>query len=295
MREFEMLQHVFAANDRLESRVVVPPGDDLAQIELDGRQLLVGVDQLVAGRHYDPATTPLSLVGRKAVTRSLSDVAAMAGRPVAALVAATLPPDFGEDAGRDLFEAMRSTAEAYRSPLVGGDLSVHGDPSHPLVCTVTVLAEPTTKQPVRRSGAAVGDVVYVTGTLGGSGAGRHLSFEPRIEEAIELGRTLSERLHAMIDISDGLGRDAGHIAEMSSVAIEIDADRLPVASGLGWKQAVSEGEDYELCFTASGDVGAEVCGCPVTAVGRVVRGSGVVVCVDGDRVPASGLGWEHGA
>ena len=177
MREFELLQHVFAASRDLGGQVLIPPGDDMALLQLAGGRLLAGVDQLVAGRHFDLDATPLDLVGRKAVSRALSDIAAMAARPLATLAAVTLPPDFGDERAKRLFDAMRITAERYRCPLVGGDLAVHGDPTHPLVCSVTVLAEPAATQPITRAGATVGDIVYVTGALGGSfgadGRGRH--------------------------------------------------------------------------------------------------------------------------
>ena len=128
MEEFRLLKHVCAATATSDSRVELAPGDDLAQIRLRGQSLLVGVDQLVAGRHYDPERTPVELVGRKAVTRALSDVAAMAGRPVGTLVAVALPPDYGEPRALALFEAMRVTAAEHESPLIGGDICIHGDP-----------------------------------------------------------------------------------------------------------------------------------------------------------------------
>ena len=139
----------------------------------------------------------------------------MAGRPVALMAAATLPADFGHDRATALFDAMRDTASRYGCPLVGGDIAISEDT--PLVCSITVLAEPGPAGPITRSGARVGDTLYVTGTLGGSfETGRHLTFEPRIKEALTLAAAAGQVetggwLHAMIDLSDGLGRDAGHI------------------------------------------------------------------------------------
>lgn len=303
MREFDLLQHVYAANASLDdARVQVPPGDDMAVVRLDSQQLLAAVDQLVDGRHVNIATTPLELVGRKAMTRSMSDIAAMAAKPVATLVAATLPPEFGTHRANALFDAMRKTAADYGCPLIGGDLGFHSDASHPFMCAVTVLAEPGPVPPVTRSGAQVGDGVYITGALGGSlqsdGSGSHLTFEPRVNEALELAETLGDRLHAMIDISDGLGRDAGHIAQMSRVRIEIDANRIPCNPGLNWQRAVGDGEDYELCFTASGDVPSTVNGVPVTLIGHVAPltpgDDRHVVINDGTRlIDATEFGWQH--
>jgi thiamine-monophosphate kinase len=154
---------------------------------------------------------------------------------------------------------------------------------------------------VRRSGAIVGDAVYVTGTLGGSlaadGGGRHLSFVPRIDAALQLAKMLGTRLHAMIDLSDGLGRDAGHLAEQSGVQIEIETGDVPCTDGCAWQQAFADGEDYELCFTASGEVPETIGDLPVSRVGRVVGRSAdspaVVARVGAERVDVSHLGWEH--
>ncbi|MHC4127396.1 MAG: thiamine-phosphate kinase [Planctomycetota bacterium] len=302
MRESELLQHVFATAGAPTPDVPIPPGDDMAMVKFHDRPVLAAVDQVVGGRHVDLERTPLELVGRKAVTRSLSDVAAMAAKPVALMAAVTLPPDFGHDRATALFDAMRRTAQRYACPLVGGDIAVFRDASSPLVCSVAVLAEPGPGGPVTRSGARLGDVIAVTGSLGGSlgtdGLGRHLTFEPRIAEASALAETLGRRLHAMIDISDGLGRDASHLAEQSGVQIEIDAERIPCTEGVDWRRAMSDGEDYELCFAADGEVPPRVGELPVTVVGRVVTRPGpddpLVVVKAGPRtLDGTELGWEH--
>jgi len=302
MQEFSVLKHIFAANDRLDPRVLIGPGDDMALVETQGRRLLAAVDQLIDGRHVNLATTPIELVGRKAITRSLSDIAAMAGSPLAMLVAATLPPDFGEKRANALFDAMRETAAKYDCPLVGGDLAFHADASHPMVCSVTVLAEAGSNVPTR-AGAKPGDRLYVTGRLGGSlepnGLGRHLTFEPRITLALALANHLGDRLHAMIDISDGLGRDASHIAELSRVQIRLNAADLPCHNGCAWRRAISDGEDYELFFAATGNVPDRLLDVKITCVGEVVSQSPVdprlVIVRDGDHWHnAAEMGWQHG-
>lgn len=302
MREFDLLQHVYAGNADLPAHVAIAPGDDLAMVRLDDHRLLTGVDQLVEGRHVNLGKTELELIGRKAVARSLSDVAAMAGVPVGALVAATLPPDFGADRATQLFDAMRETGAHFGCPLVGGDIAVHASPGAPLVCSVTVLATPAGPGPVTRSGAKVGDAVYVTGTLGGSFDrpldGHHLTFRPRLDEAVELLRALGPALHAMIDISDGLGRDAGHIAAASGAQIVLESDLVPCSAGLSWERAMSDGEDYELCFTASGAVPSAIGTVPVTRVGEVVAarelGTAHVLVRSGrDLIDGDELGWQH--
>lgn len=297
MRELELLKHIYRTAGDPSPGVPIPPGDDMAMAEVNGRMLLAAVDQVVSGRHFDHGTSP-ELIGRKSITRSLSDVAAMAARPVAALAAATLPPDFGQNNAIRLFDAMKETATGYGCPLIGGDIAIGADPGSKLVCAVTMLAEPGPAGAVQRRGAQVGDSVYVTGMLGGSRSGRHLTFEPRLAEALELAGTLGEHLHAMIDISDGLGLDASRVAERSGVRIELDADRLPCADGCDWRAALGDGEDYELCFAASGAVPSRLGTTPVTAVGRVVKAGGpddprVTVRVASETVDVTGMGWEH--
>ncbi|MHC4908295.1 MAG: thiamine-phosphate kinase [Planctomycetota bacterium] len=299
MREFDLLQHVYA-NTGADARVVIPPGDDMGMLAPGPTNLLAAIDQVVGGRHFDPAVTSPEAIGRKAVNRCLSDVAAMAGRPVAALIGVVLPPDFGAEASARMFDAMRDAAGRFDCPLMGGDISVHGDPSHPLTCSVTVLAEPVSRA-VLRSGAQVGDDVFVTGVLGGTyapdGLGHHLDFEPRIACGIALVEMLDERLHAMIDISDGLGRDAGHLAADSGVTIELDAAAIPYRQGVSMEAALRGGEDYELCFTATGTLPATVAGVPVTKIGRVLDPAGepaIFLTEAGKRRRIEDEGWEHG-
>ena len=304
MREFDLLKHIYDSNAALGPRILIPPGDDMGMVQLEGTRLLAAVDQLVDGRHVRVATTPLELVGRKAITRSLSDIAAMAGEPVGTLVAATLPPDFGQERANTLFDAMRRTAEAYRCPLFGGDIAIHQHSSHPLVCSVTVLAEPVNGRAIERRGARPGDVVCVTGPLGGAhqpdGLGRHLTFEPRIQLGQQLALHFGERLHAMIDISDGLGRDAGHIAQAAddNVQIVLDAGRIPCNPGCDWQRALGDGEDYELCFVAQEPIPQQFSGMPVWIVGGVRERHAedprlVLAKVGEDFIRVDELGWQH--
>lgn len=298
MREFALLNHVFAHNAALPASVVIPPGDDMGAMMVGDRIVLVTVDQVAEGVHVDLGRDGLAGAGRKAVTRNLSDVAAMAVRPIGAVAAACLPRDLGEARANVLFDAMRTTAAAYDCPLVGGDVSMW---DQPMILTVTVFAEPWPGvTPLLRKGARVGDAICVTGELGGSLAGHHLTFEPRIVAA----RTLAQKgARCMIDLSDGLGRDLGHICRASGVSAELWADKLPIrASVVGdprWKHALGDGEDYELCFTMAPEVvPREVEGVPVTVVGRVVEGidATISICLpDGSLQRVEDIGWEHHA
>ncbi|MEX2219520.1 MAG: thiamine-phosphate kinase [Phycisphaerales bacterium] len=311
MRESDLLSRIYAGSRDLEAafpHVVAGPGHDCAVVATPGGEcLLLKVDQLVAGRHFRPHPhTPLDLIARKAIARAVSDIAACGGRPRAALAAATLPPDFGEAPG--LFEAMARWARHWGCPLVGGDLvMLSAGQQGPLVLSVSVQGVPhAARGPVLRSGAGRGDAVYVTGALGGSldratGLGHHLTFEPRLEEARWLCDTLGDDLHAMMDVSDGLGRDGGRLAAASGVRLRLESGRLPRSPGVReWRAAASEGEDYELLFAAA--EGARVpdrcpaTGTPITLIGRAEAGTGcVIVAGDGTEVDASGMGWDYAA
>lgn len=302
MRESELLSHIYDRSHDLTAicgQVVIGPGDDTAVVRThSGDLLLLTTDQLVEGRHYAPLPeTPLELVARKAITRNLSDIAAMGGTPTVALAAAVLPHSF--DRADELFDQMAQAARQFGAPLVGGDISMSGGP---LVLTVTVMG---VVHPVRgavlRSTAQVGDRVFVTGHLGGSlESGRHLSFVPRLGEARSLCDLLGEDLHSMIDLSDGLGIDAGRVATASGVCVELEARLLPLHEGVkGWPHGLGDGEDYELLFTVS--PGVDVPGqCPrtgtlLTKIGHVVEGGGcVVITPSGERLDASARGWDHG-
>ncbi len=303
MREFDLLRSVYRANASLPSFVSIPPGDDMAELSLPANagRLLVAVDQVIGGRHVRHDEDP-KLIGRKAVARNVSDIAAMAAEPLASVVACCLPRDWDEPRALSLFAGLRESAAAWHCPLVGGDLAL-GGPGDPLTVSVTVLATPRGRAITRR-GSRIGDGVFVTGSLGGSlapdGGGRHLTFEPRLRESWMLADSLGERLHAMIDLSDGLGRDAGHLLEgpeAAGLAIELDGHALPCHRGSDWKAALGDGEDYELLFSAEGPVPTTLGGVPVTRVGSVrARREGepkVLVCIDGRTADVGDLGWEH--
>ena len=283
------------------ARILVPPGDDMALVELGGRRVLCAADQVIEHRHWEPGT-PLARVARKALARNVSDIAAMAGVPSCALATAAFAADAREADAEAIADGFRKAGHELRCPVVGGDVGMHLAPGAPLVLGVSVLAEPgPTGRVVTRAGARPGDLLCVTGTLGNAwgpgGTGRHLDFAPRVREALELVANLGERLHAMIDLSDGLATDARHLAQASGCSVEVDAVALPFAAGAGWRSALGAGEDYELAFACDGAPPREVCGVAVTVVGRFVerREPWVAAIVDGRPLDAGSLGWEHGS
>lgn len=292
--ENALLAFVAGFNGKLPAGVLVPPGDDMAVLEVGGARVLIAVDQVIDGRHFVLADAGPEAVGRKAVTRNLSDVAAMAAAPAAAVVAAALPREMDQPAAERLLAAAARTGLAHGCPVVGGDVSVTDGP---LTVSVTVLAEPAGVEPVTRGPARAGDTLWVSGVLGGSGAGHHLSFEPRLGLARALAGDPRTRPTAMIDLSDGLAMDLPRIAAHA----EVELPRLPVRPGLGagepaWGRAVGDGEDHELLFALppGGRLPPEVAGVRVTRIGSVVDAGGVRwLGPGGAAVELAGRGWEH--
>lgn len=274
--------------------VPVPQGDDLAVLKWPAEDLLlVGVDQVLDGVHFDSTIHSPRLIGRKAMNRNLSDCAAMACLPAAAVTTAALPRGAGLEYARELYLGLRDAADPFDCVIVGGDT---GSWEGKLVLTVTILGRSAGLAPIRRSGASPGDNVYVTGPLGGSILGRHLGFEPRIALARQLSAT--GRVTSMIDISDGLDRDLGHVCRESGVGAVIEADKIPIhedAIALSrdgrspLDHALGDGEDHELLLTGTLD-GLNL---PVTWIGRVTAGSEILLHQDGQTTSLAGQGWEH--
>src|SRR6266446_1281418 len=194
-----------------DPRVLIGPGDDAAALSwTTGAPCLVTTDMLLDGSCFRLAEAGPRRVGRKAMAVNLSDIAAMAGRPIAAVVSVGLPRNGGRSLAEELYRGLREVADAFDTAVVGGDTN-SWDGS--LVISVTVLGEATGRGPVTRSGARPGDWLLVTGPLGGSIRGKHLDFTPRVREALQLH--VVANLHAMIDVSDGLAADVGHLCEES--------------------------------------------------------------------------------
>lgn len=301
MHERRFIRDLLASEPAMPSSVELAAGDDMAVLRVGGERVLAAIDAVVEGRHFLPGADP-RLVGRKALLRNLSDVAAMAAKPLACLASVTLPRSASQSLADGLLEGLRSAADEHACPLVGGDTSMHAADG-PLTLSVAILATPAIEQGrvVTRRGARVGDVVAVTGSLGGSidrdGGGRHLDFPPRLAEAIDLATQLGAHLHSMIDVSDGLGVDAAHLVEHDdSLAIEIEAAAIPIRAGASLEQAIGDGEDFELLFASKIDPPASVSGTPVRTIGRVVaRDGGPLVRLRlADRlVDISERGFEH--
>ncbi|MCB9859149.1 MAG: thiamine-monophosphate kinase [Phycisphaeraceae bacterium] len=302
MREQDLLNHIEQRSRSLAGRfgIVVPPGDDCAAIQTSAGIQLLTVDHLIEGRHYLPSATP-EQIAHKAVARSVSDIAAMGGTPVIALATAAMKRN--DQRANAIFDAMHEAALRMECPLVGGDIAMYDETLHegaPTMFTVTVVgnAHPM-RGPVLRSTATPDDGVYVTGKIGSSfKTDHHLTFTPRVREAKQLCDQLGNALHAMIDISDGLGIDAGRVAMASGVAIELDAVAIPLrVSGQDPVEAVGNGEDYELLLTANDEIASRlITDVPLTRIGRVVDGTlGTVhLRIENNMVAVHCRGWDHG-
>lgn len=284
--------------------VAIGIGDDTAALRLSSAaEALVTVDVLLEGVHFKmPPSTPCE-VGRKALAVNLSDIAAMAGQPVAAVVGIACPRDGGSDLPRELYEGMQSLADEFKTCIVGGDTNIWDGP---LVVSVTLFGEATGSGPVRRNGARPGDWIMTTGSFGGSLAGRHFTFQPRVEEALELHRR--RVLHSLIDVSDGLAVDLHHILDESGVAARVYEEKIPVSEAARancdartpLEHALGDGEDFELLFTVSPEEGRKLAGTyivdtPVTHIGEIFEGAGCrLVSADGSETELPRMGWEHG-
>ena len=291
--EFDFIDWLRAQHKPSEF-VAVPQGDDLAVLKWRGEDLLlVGVDQVLDGVHFDSKIHPPRLIGRKAMNRNLSDCAAMACLPAAAVTTAALPLSVGIEYARELYLGMQDAAGSFDCQIVGGDTASWNGK---LVLTVTILGRSAGIQPVTRSGAKPGDSIYVTGPLGGSILGRHMSFEPRIALARQLAAT--GRVSAMIDLSDGLSRDLPQICGQSGVGAVIDADLLPIhpdavtvsRDGRGpLDHALNDGEDHELLLTGR----FEQTTFPLSGVGRITEAPQILLQREGRTEPLDARGWEH--
>lgn len=305
--ETKLLTWIHRRAQRSVDRLVVgSPGHDAAVLRRPAGREVLCVDQTIEDVHFEPGTAP-RLVGHKAAARALSDLAATAAEPRALLLALAAPGEVRERWLRAAIAAVDATARAHGATLVGGDLARHAGP---LALSVTAVGELTgSTRSVGRDRARAGDVVLLTGPVGGSRLGRHLRFEPRIDEGLWLH---AHGARVLMDVSDGLALDLSRIAAASRVRIDVDevplhadARRAARASGrTALEHALGDGEDHELIATLPATAWRR---CAARAqrdfpalrpIGRVRRGRGLWIPheEDGSPVRWDGRGgFRHGA
>lgn len=309
MKENDFLEWIYSQGGFDARKVIIGPGDDMAVVKFPREELLVAVDQVLDGVHFILTQHGPKAAGRKALARNLSDIAAMAALPVGAVASVALPKNFSQEDAQQIYLGLREIGDEFDCPVVGGDVSTWAGP---LAISVTVFAQPAGAtggvKPVLRNGARAGQAVFVTGELGGAWQSeRHLTFRPRITEAIMLA--LRYKVKAMMDISDGLAKDLRRMCKASGCGAEIFSSLVPVHDDAAAGRKISlltaalcDGEDYELLFTVPAgqknkliaDSGTEHLPFRVTYVGNMISGDAVeLVDASGRRTPMPDGGWEH--
>lgn len=329
--EFGLISRIAASLPLPPADVLVGIGDDVAVLRTSGEEVLLATcDAQVENVHFiRDRITPYQL-GRKTIAINVSDIAAMGGKPAWALVSLALPPDLDVSFVDGLYAGMRDQIGLAGGTVVGGNLS---RTRSELVIDLCLLGRADPSQVLLRNGARVGDLILVTGTLGDSRAGLEILLRPELAVTTEARKNLSERhltpqprlaegqtlarsgmVHAMVDVSDGLAADIGHICNASGVGAEIHETELPInsacreaalaagKSAVDW--ALHGGEDYELLFTAASENAAEIrrvlkekTGTCCRVIGEIIGGAACVQILgsDGKRNTAgSGSGgWDH--
>jgi thiamine-monophosphate kinase len=305
-------------------------GDDCAVLRVPrGHELLVTTDFSIENVHFRRDWHPPELVGRRCLTRGLSDIAAMGGEPLAAFLSLAVASDVPQKWVDRFLKGLLDLANEFKVPLAGGDTA---QSEGGMQADIVVVGSAPKGKAVLRSGAKPGDLIYVTGELGGAAAklaemklagtqlsgafsaeschpsSRHFDRhsdrhpDPRaLQPRLSVGQSLRRRgmASAMIDVSDGLSTDLEHICQESRVGAEIGAVAIPraqVGSGrrVALEFALHGGDDYELLFTSAAKIPSRIVGVGVTEIGRITRGAGMrLVDADGQKRRLEAEGWEH--
>jgi thiamine-monophosphate kinase len=308
MNEFELIARLTKSLPTSQY-VVIGAGDDCAVLDfgVPDKWLLFKTDAMVEGIHFSKDTPP-GKIGHKALARCLSDFAAMAGTPTAALVTIALPQNFDVNFIEAIYGGMNALAQKLGVAIVGGETTTNPER---ILISIALLGFAPRGKAVLRSGAKTGDAIFVTGELGGSLAGKHLEFEPRLAEARWLAENFS--IHAMIDLSDGLAGDLRHILKASQVGAELLKTAIPIspAAKLRAKKspsakpsfvaALADGEDFELLFTVAGADAVKLVDAwkkqfpklKLSCIGKITAGEGVTVRDQTGVQPLTAHGYVH--
>lgn len=298
--EFTLIEWIARQTDH-RPEVLLGIGDDAAVLSAPGEDWVVTTDVLTAGVHFLPETDP-ALIGRKAMAVNLSDLAAMGARPCAAFIGIVLPRTFERSRTEQLFSGLFQIARQYGVTIAGGDTNSWDGP---LVISVTLHGLVPAGGAIRRDGAQAGDWLMVTGPLGGSfPSGRHLRFDPRVNEALKLREAVS--IHAMLDLSDGLGSDLFHLLARSGAGAILDGDAIPIHPDVSMQlspserlqRALSDGEDFELLFCVSLEEGVRLLqtpplSLPLAKIGEITAERSVLLRTGNQQLPLQRSGWSH--
>jgi thiamine-monophosphate kinase len=292
MNEFELIAKLTKSLPTNEG-VVAGAGDDCAVLDLSvpGKLILFKTDAIVEDFHFTKEMPP-EKIGRKALARGLSDIAAMAGTPTAALVTIALPKNFDAEFVEKIYDGLNALAKKSGVAIVGGETTTN--PGGILI-SVALLGTVVRGKQILRSRAKIGDAIFVTGELGGSLTEKHLDFEPRLAEARWLAQNFP--IHAMIDLSDGLAGDLPHVLKASNVGAELLKSAIPISreAKLAAKKnpsakpafaaALTDGEDFELLFTIASKDAVKLLDewkkrfpqLKLSCIGKIVSGDGILI------------------
>jgi thiamine-monophosphate kinase len=308
VNEFELIAKLTKSLPTNET-VVAGAGDDCAVLDfgLADKLFLFKTDAVVEGVHFTNETPP-EKIGRKALARCLSDIAAMAGTPSAALVTIGLPKKFDVEFVGKIYDGLNALAKKFSVAVVGGETTTNPGG---IFISIALLGTVARGKQILRSGAKVGDAIFVSGELGGSLAGKHLDFEPRITEA----RWLAEHfpIHAMADLSDGLAGDLRHILVASGVGAEILKAAVPISreakllaqksslARTAFVAALTDGEDFELLFTVAAKDAVKLTDAwkgkfqklRLSCIGKIVAGEGITIRDKNGSQKLNAHGYAH--
>jgi thiamine-monophosphate kinase len=308
MNEFELIARLTKSLPA-NHHVVAGAGDDCAILDLGvpDNLILFKTDAVVEGVHFTREIPP-GKIGRKALARGLSDIAAMAGTPVAALVTIALPPDFDVEFIAGIYDGLNALAAQFKVAIVGGETTTNPER---ILISISLIGTVRRGKQILRSGAGPGDAIFVTGELGGSLAGKHLDFEPRLAEAHWLAEHFP--IHALMDLSDGLAGDLRHLLRASKVGAQLLKSAIPVSREAklrakesptakpAFAAALGDGEDFELLFTLAGKHAVALLDAwkkefpkvKLSCIGKIIAGEEILIRDKIGSHPLNANGYVH--